>query len=117
MERLNKPLWNIIKSSVDGSNKGISILSYKDGIDYIEIARQSKNEFTIARYYGQGSKDLIDYEFNSEYLKSKEFHKELKEDYPNIPKISNALNDLDIMIDETDDWGDKKSRDSLRGTK
>ena len=114
-KKQSNPLWNVIKSSVKGSNKGISILSYRDGIDYIEIARQSKDEFTIARYYNQGSEDIIDYEFNSKYLRSKEFRRELKDDYPNIPKISKyLLNDLDIMVDKTDDWGDKKSREQLK---
>ena len=104
--------WTIVKSTASGSNKGIKILSWEDlefEEDFMEIARQSEDEYTVIVSYNGGDSELIDYEYDSSYIASKEYFKQLQDKIPNIVKIpKNLLKKLDIMNDMEDDWGSIK---------
>ena len=104
--------WQVVKSNVSGANKGVNILQYKDGEDYIEVANQTGNdEYTFAAYWNNGDSDLIDYEYDADTLTSSDFRNRMKDKISTIPKLTKKLlTGLDVLKDQEDDWGTKENR-------
>ena len=97
--------WKLVKSTKSGPNKGVEILSFKDGADYMEIARTAKDEYTIATEYNDGGSGGSDYEYNLKDFDA-EYYQRNKAEMTNLPKFPlKKLKNLEILKDKEDDWG------------
>jgi len=97
--------WKKVQSKAKGANKGVTLLHWEDGKDYVTIARASEDRWHVASATNDGSSDGVDWDQDLDSMKTR-FEDLRIDDLPNLPSKfpKKILLDLPNLIDEEDDW-------------